>query len=218
MEFCLIHQMLLLSLRKNGSFTSNSFISLNFGLAGGLLSELAIRGHIEIKDNRVTVLRPDAKNRVFDMTLKIIEAKKKPKSVQYWVSNLSYKIAKIKREALNDLVDNGILAHERKKILFFIPYHRYPLLKPEVQKLLHDEIRNILINDKKAGIMQVLLISLLQSCNAFYDLFPVRAERKMVNRKATDLIENRLKTEIPEAAQITKAVDQTKDGHSQVII
>ncbi|GAA3860903.1 GPP34 family phosphoprotein [Saccharothrix violaceirubra] len=94
-----------------------------YGLAGGVLLDLALAGRIDVVDNRVTVLDPTPTDHpVLDHALAAIAADKdrKPKD---WVTRLSKGLPD---RVLSSLVDAGVLRREQDKVLLLFPRTRYP--------------------------------------------------------------------------------------------
>ncbi|MEV0644465.1 GPP34 family phosphoprotein [Phytomonospora sp. NPDC050363] len=101
----------------------NRATSLELGVAGALLLELAQRERIALEGKKVAVVDASPIGYAFaDEALAVIGADK-PRSAQAWVNKLSKGLLPRVREGL---VEAGVLREEKHKFLGVIPYRYYP--------------------------------------------------------------------------------------------
>lgn len=194
MELSLTHQFVLLSVNEKGGFSSDAFISMNFGMAGAILSELTLARFIEIRDEKVYASENTTGILVYDEVLRMIRTQKKQKSVQYWVSRLAYRMRKIKRLALYELGTLGIVTIKERKVLGVFKRFQYFVANKTVKMEMELAIRSVLLHDASPTVKQVLLISLISSCNMLNTMFPEKEERKMARLKSLNILEKKFQS------------------------
>jgi len=188
MALTIVEEFLLLALDdKKGNFVLDT-LSLNYGLAGAILFELALQDNIRI-DNRRLYTEADAsgqKNQVLRTVVQFMEKEKKARRVKFWVQHLGRKSYVLRKRFLQELIDKGLLRHERKRFLF-IPYHRYPAVNDKPENDLRTRLRKIILEDVDADVRSVMLISLLRSCKLTRTLFASRKEYRQATRRIKQL-------------------------------
>ncbi|MEH1098704.1 GOLPH3/VPS74 family protein [Micromonospora sp. CPCC 205561] len=98
--------------------------TLDYGLAGALLLELALADRIEVADGRLVVTDPTPVGQPqLDDALARIAADEKRRKPQEWISRL---VKNLPEQVLDGLVSTGVLRREADKVLWVFPRTRYP--------------------------------------------------------------------------------------------
>jgi hypothetical protein len=98
--------------------------SLDYGLAGAVLLELALAGRLEVREGRVSVIDPaPTGDPVVDGALASIRADDKSRRPKEWVTRLA---KNIREPVLDGLVSRGVLRREEDRVLWVFPRTRYP--------------------------------------------------------------------------------------------
>ena len=103
-----------------------SSTSLNLGLSGSVLLELALAGRFDV-DGDDKIIVTDATptgDPVLDETLSTVANDKKTRTPRDWISRLPGD--KLHERLLDDMVDAGMLNREKDKVLWVFPRTRYP--------------------------------------------------------------------------------------------
>lgn len=188
MELTIIEEFLLLALEdKKGHFVLDT-LSLNYGLAGAVLFELALQENIRIHDKRLysetkTKTQPHPELRA---VIDFMDHSKKPRKVKYWVQHLGRKSNVLRKHFLQDLIHKGLIRRERKRFLF-IPYNRYPAVNTAPEDALRQRLRDIIFNRTKADVRSIMLISLMRSCKLTRTLFFSRKEYRQAARRVKQI-------------------------------
>jgi hypothetical protein len=113
----------LLAYRDDGSKDTDG-TSLDNGLGGALLLELALAERVDVVDKKVVVIDPSPTGDAqVDEALARIAADEQGRKPGYWVA----KLAKDARgRTLDRLVEAEVLTREESKVLRFFPRTRYP--------------------------------------------------------------------------------------------
>ncbi|GAA1030245.1 hypothetical protein GCM10009557_21540 [Virgisporangium ochraceum] len=100
--------------------------SLNFGLSGAVLLELALAGRFDVDgDDKIVVTdATPTGDPVLDETLSTVANDKKTRTPRDWLSRLPGD--KLHQRLLDDLVAAGVLTREQDKVLWVFPRTRYP--------------------------------------------------------------------------------------------
>jgi len=98
--------------------------ALDYGLAGGLLIELALAERVDIVDDRLGVTDATPLGRpVLDHALAQVAAAEKRRKPKDWVSTLS---KDLRGQVLDGLAERGVLERVDDKIMWVFPRTRYP--------------------------------------------------------------------------------------------
>jgi Golgi phosphoprotein 3 len=121
MKLNLIEEFLLIALDdEKGEFVIDS-THLNFGLAGAILLEMALKEKVDISGENLKLIHDEYEvemviNKVID------QIKAKPgKKVKDWIEILAKQANELKQDTLFRLQNKGILRKEEHKILWVIP-------------------------------------------------------------------------------------------------
>ncbi|MEU6072463.1 GPP34 family phosphoprotein [Micromonospora sp. NPDC047074] len=98
--------------------------TLDYGLAGALLLELALAGRIEVADDRLVVTdSTPVGQRQLDEALARIAADEKRRKPKDWISRLTKDLPE---QVLDGLVTAGLLRRDQDRVLWVFPRTRYP--------------------------------------------------------------------------------------------
>lgn len=136
--------------------------ALDHALAGAVLMELMLAGRLALADGRVTVADPaPTGDPIADEVLAAVGAEQKPQPPKEWVHRLS---TTLRDRVLDRLVERGILRRERDKVLWVIPYTRYPsatgtepLPETELRQRLRAVVDGTEVVDARTGALCALI-------------------------------------------------------------
>ena len=187
MKLNLLEEYLLLALDdEKGKFVIDS-TRLHFGFAGAVLLELALRGKIQVEGEQLILndrnYEPEMSvNKMID----IIREQDKP-TLKKSIEILARKSADIKNDTLQRLINKGILKKEEHKVLWIIPYDKYPTsnLTPEnkVRKRLDDVINEHTAVDPH----DLMLLSLIDATDLTKEAFRDKEDYKAIRNKIKEV-------------------------------
>lgn len=208
MQLNLIEKFLLIALdAKKGKFVIDS-LSLHYGIAGAILLELSEMNKIEI-DNKRLVLVDDkfTNNEVINASIKVIKKAKRKRTAKYWVNKIGNSASRYKKQILKDLSGKNVLSIHKKSYFFgLFNFYSYPLLDRKYKDDIVDHLLGIVLDNKKADLESVLLLSLLNSSKLSRTLFAKKKDYKAANKRIKELTGD---IEISEAVQKTLKEIQT---------
>jgi golgi phosphoprotein 3 len=156
------------------------------GLAGAILSDLALRGKIYSEDKRMVVVDPTPTgDEILDGALEIMAAYKKTHKVKYWIGALGGR--KLVRRIARQLVASNILRLEKKHYLWVVPYDCYPQQDASAKYWVKQHLRAVVLGGEKPDLHDLALLSLLKA-SRFLNMLFTRGERKAADKKVDGLV------------------------------
>ncbi len=113
-------ELLLLALDdEKGTFVETPMMSLEYGLIGAILMELAIKKRIDADlDNLYLIDDSPTGNQLLDKTLNMIKDSDETMNTTFWIKTIANKFSNLKEYLLQRLIDKNILKREKHKILW----------------------------------------------------------------------------------------------------
>ncbi len=149
-------------------------------LAGAILMDLALLNRIDTDLEHLILI--DAKpigDPLLDEVMVLIQKFPASKSTAYWIEEIRYHIGEFRDLIIKRLINSGMLKQSEKKLLGIIPQKLYAVpLGPEAREV-RERLRTTILSDDIPDPRDVLLISLMVSCNLIDRLFS-REERESV--------------------------------------
>ncbi len=184
----LMEEILLLSLQEEkGTLYFTASTGIDSCLTGALLMELELMKRIRVDKKTLEVIdRSSTKSPRLDAALKQIDSSKRLQPPHYWVSKLRGSMKRLRKELLEELVDNGLLREEEHQFLVFFRTNRYPLRDVRAKKDLLDRVQKVLLRGEKPQARTVKLIGLIHACSLIGSLFD-KEERKEARKMAKEI-------------------------------
>ncbi len=156
---------------------------LKAGLAGALLAELALMGHIQgSKNHKLQVVDGKPReNPILNEALADVLETEKEKKFGFWVETLAPKSEKIHAQLCSSLAQKGILAREDDHLYWVIPSPLQPDTKASAKYILSRRLRGVVLAQESFSTFDLVLLGLLRACNLLELVF-LRDERKLAER------------------------------------
>lgn len=188
-----VEEIILLLLRdEDGRFVRVPSWSFDYAIAGGVLMDLAMENRIDT-DLQTLVLLDDTPtgNTLLDPTLADIAAGEQ-KDARFWVERTAERSQTIREEALNRLVERGILEREDDRFLWVFRSRRYPAIDGKAEREVKLRIMAVLFSDEIPDPRDVVIICLAEACGLFAQLLSRaelhRASERIEQVRKLDLI------------------------------
>jgi len=167
MMLTLAEELILLILDDDtGKVVTESLIGINYALAGSILMDLALRSKIDTDLENLLVVDPTPTGiDGLDEFLDKINSSEETHSTSHWVSLFSFYGPDIQKNALDMLVDRGILKQEEKKVLWVFGARRYPVIDDKEEKEVKHRIIHLLLSEDIPTPHDVVLMCLADTCN-----------------------------------------------------
>lgn len=190
--------------------TAVSSASLNYGLVGSILAELAMTESIELKDGKVAVTDNSLTDvSYFNTVLNEIKEDHKERTVEYWISHFAGNTKAINDPVYLSLVDKGILKEEDKTYFFFFNTNVYPTVDERPEQEIRNHVNDVVFNNAETDAEIAMLLSLIKTCDLIEEVFG-KERKKEAEKKLIEIIDNN---------EYGKAVNQTvKDMETAILI
>ena len=208
MQLNLIEKFIIIALdAKKGKFVIDS-LSLHYGIAGAILLELSEMNKIEIENKRLILVDDKFTNdEVINASIKIIKRSKRKRTAKYWVNKIGNSASRYKKQILKDLSGKNILSIHQKFYFFgLLNFYSYPLIDRKYKDDIVNHFLEIVLDNKKADLESLLLLSLLNSSKLSRTFFANKKDYKLANKRINELTKD---IEISDAVQKTLKEIQT---------
>lgn len=157
---------------EKGKTISMPTMSLEYGLAGALLMELALNNKIDTDLTHLMLIDSTPTGDVLlDKILGIIGKSDAQKDAKYWIKEIVANIENIKEILIEKLVEKRVLKIEEHKILWFFHTRRYPVINNKEEKEVKKRIREIILNDLIPDPKDVVIVCLIDACDLVGEVF-----------------------------------------------
>ncbi len=172
---------LLLLNDDDGRFARVPSWSMDYALAGAVLMDLALENRIDTDLERLVLV--DATplgDSLLDPTLADIAAGEE-RNARYWVEHAANRAAEIREEALNRLVESGILERKEDRLLWVFQSRRYPMVDGNEEREVRLRLMGVLFSDEIPDPRDIVLLSLTDACGILRGML----SRRELNSAAT---------------------------------
>ena len=158
----------------DGRFARVPKWSLDYALAGGVLMDLALENRIDT-DLEGLILIDDTPtgDALLDPTLADIAAGKE-RTTNFWLEHTADSADSIREQALNRLIDQGILEVQDDRFLWVFRSRRYPSIDGTAEREVKLRIMGVLFSDEIPSPRDVVIICLADACGIFKGLLSSR--------------------------------------------
>ena len=155
---------LLLLNDDDGRFARVPSWSMDYALAGAVLMDLALENRIDTDlEKLVLVDSTPLSDSLLDPTLADIAAGEE-RNARYWVEHTANLAAEIREEALNRLVEEGILQRKDDRFLWVFQSRRYPMVDGKEEREVRLRLMGVLFSDEIPDPRDIVLLSLTDAC------------------------------------------------------
>ncbi|MGY6647466.1 GOLPH3/VPS74 family protein [Wenyingzhuangia sp. IMCC45574] len=184
LDLNLLDKLVLLAIDdEKGNFVSNSIV-FGYCIAGAIIFELSIRERIQIIEDKIKITNSEKLNDVvLDYCLDIISESKKDKKVNHWIKTIGNKEAILRNKVLKKLISLEILEEKENKILWIFKNKKYPTKNELPENAIRQRLNDVVINESKAEIDEIMIISLVDSCGLNKEVFG----KEIAKKKATKI-------------------------------
>ena len=158
----------------DGRFARVPKWSLDYALAGGVLMDLALENRIDT-DLEGLILIDDSPtgDALLDPTLADIVAGKE-RTTNFWLEHTADSADSIREQALNRLIEQGILEVQDDRFLWVFRSRRYPSIDGTAEREVKLRIMGVLFSDEIPSPRDVVIICLADACGIFKGLLSSR--------------------------------------------
>ena len=162
---------LLLLNDEDGRFARASNVSMDYAVAGGVLMDLALENRIDTDLEKLMLIdSTPTGDSLLDPTLADI-AEVGGHDSRFWLERTATRSDELREEALNRLVDQGILERADDRFMWVFKSRRYPTVDGEAQREVKLRIMEVLFSDEIPDPRDIVIIALSDACGIFRSIF-----------------------------------------------
>jgi len=208
MPLTFAEEFLLLALDDRGRLADIPPMALEYGLAGALLMELSLDNRIDTDlESLYIVNREPCGDDLKDMVLRLIDDERS--SAKFWVKEIPNRIPDLREQLMDRLVKHGILRKEEHKVLWVFSSRRYPCIDNREEEEVRRRVRRTVLDDELPYPRDIVLISLVYSCDLVDEIFSEGERNKAYDRieeiSKMDLIGQAVNTAVQELNRLIAA-------------
>ena len=150
---------------NNGGLRSTREFGTAYALVGAVFFDLALAHRIDTGTEAIHIIdtRPTG-NATLDRVLAHMAGRPDLKSVREWIEEIFQQRHDLEGEALQSLIAQGILRHEKSKLLWIIDVERFPLVDNKPQQHVKVRLANTILTDDIPLTRDIMLVSIAEPC------------------------------------------------------
>jgi hypothetical protein len=180
-------ELVLIGTKESGSLESRAWTSLDYGIAGARLLELALAGRLRLGEKSAIVVEDETPtgDELTDEALATIAASERVRDAKHWVGKLAK--GAVRKRVLARLDERGVLAAERGRFLGIVPRTRHVEVDPGPEREIRERLRAAVTDGAAApDTRTVALAALVRACDLLGVVF-ARDERKAAKQRIGEL-------------------------------
>lgn len=170
---------------ERGTVLPQAAIGLDFGLAGAVVMELALRGRIRLDGDAVATTGTATDDALLDDALRGIAAAP-GKNLAHWVGHLARDLGGLRQRLLDRLVAQGTLEKRERRVLLLFHQNVYPERDGRVEHDIRARVDAALLHGQTPDAPTACLIHLAAACRVTDAIYP-RAEHKAIRQRIAGL-------------------------------
>jgi hypothetical protein len=156
---------------ERGTVLPQAAIGLDYGLAGAIVMELALRGRIGLDGDVVSTAGTATDDALLDDALRAIAATP-GKDLSHWVWHLSRDLDGLRQRLLDRLVARGTLEKREKRVLLLFHQNVYPERDARVEHDIRTRVDAALLRGETPDAPTACLIHLAAACRVTDAIYP----------------------------------------------
>jgi Golgi phosphoprotein 3 len=150
---------------RNGGLRSTREYSTAYALVGAVFFDLALTRKIDTGTDEIQIVDPTPTgNATLDRVLAHMAKRPDLKTVASWIEEIFHQRDDLEGEALQSLIAQGILRHEKSKLLWIIDVERFPLVDNKPQQHVKLRLAQAILSDDIPPTRDIMLVSIAEPC------------------------------------------------------
>jgi hypothetical protein len=150
---------------KKGGLRSTREFATAYALVGAVFFDLALARRIDTDTESIRIIdATPTGNATLDRVLADMSQRPDLKTVKEWIEQMFHRKDDLEGEALRSLIGQGILRHEKSKLLWIIDVERFPLVDNQRQQHVKLRLANAILSDEIPTTRDIMLVSLAEPC------------------------------------------------------
>jgi golgi phosphoprotein 3 len=150
---------------KSGGLRSTREFATAYALVGAVFFDLALARRIDTDTEAIQIVdKTPTGNATLDRVLCDMSMRTDLTTVRQWVEEIFHRRDDLEGEALASLIAQGILRHEKSKLLWIIDVERFPLVNNKPQQHVKLRLARTIVSDEIPETRDIMLVSLAEPC------------------------------------------------------
>jgi hypothetical protein len=150
---------------RNGGLRSTREFSTAYALVGAVFFDLALARKIDSDTEEIQIIdTTPTGNATLDGVLEHMTKRPDLKTVTGWIEEIFHRRDDLEGEALQSLIAQGILRHEKSKLLWIIDVERFPLIDNKPQQHVKVRLAQAILSDDIPEARDIMLVSIAEPC------------------------------------------------------
>jgi Golgi phosphoprotein 3 len=162
----MLEEIVLLAVDEHsGNLRSTREFGTAYALVGAVFFDLALAGKIDTDTETVQIV--DTKSTgdpTLDRVLAHMASRPDLTTVRSWLEEIFQQRDDLEGEALGSLIAQGILRHEKSKLLWIIDVERFPLMDNKPQQHTKLRLASAILTDEIPRTRDIMLVSIAEPC------------------------------------------------------
>ncbi len=162
----MLEEVVLLAVDEHtGNLRSTREYSTAYALVGAVFFDLALARKIDTDTEKIEIIsRAPTGNATLDRVLGQMAALSNLTTAREWIEHLFHQRADLEGEALASLISQGVLRHEKSKLLWIIDIERFPLVDNVPQRDVRQRLADAILGDGIPDTRDIMLVSIAEPC------------------------------------------------------
>ena len=170
---------------ERGTVLPQAAIGLDYGLAGAVVMELALRGRIRLDGEVASTTGTATDDALLDDALRTIAATP-GKDLSHWVRHLSRDLDGLRQRLLDRLVARGTLEKRERRVLLLFHQNVYPERDARVEHDIRARVDAALLHGEMPDAPTACLIHLAAACRVTDAIYP-RDQHEAIKARIAEL-------------------------------
>jgi len=167
---------------KTGGLRSTREFATTYALVGAVFFDLALARRIDTDTETIHIVdTTPTGNATLDRVLSDMAKLPDKKTVREWIEEIFHRKDDLEGEALQSLISQGILRHEKSKLLWIIDVERFPPVDNKPQQHVKLRLAHTILSDEIPSTRDIMLVSIAEPCGL---LHYVLSESELAGRRA----------------------------------
>jgi hypothetical protein len=150
---------------KTGGLRSTREFATAYALVGAVFFDLALARKIDTDTEEIRIIdTTPSGDATLDRVLAGMAAKPNLATVREWLEEIFLRKDDLEGEALQSLIVQGILRHEKSKLLWIIDVERFPLVNNKPQQHVKLRLAQTILSDDIPETRDIMLVSIAEPC------------------------------------------------------
>ena len=150
---------------KTGGLRSTREFATAYALVGAVFFDLALARKIDTDAEEIRIVdTTPTGDATLDRVLAGMAAKPNLTTVREWLEEIFLRKDDLEGEALQSLAVQGILRHEKSKLLWIIDVERFPLVNNKPQQHVKLRLAQTILSDDIPETRDIMLVSIAEPC------------------------------------------------------